>query len=87
MKESLLEIKQNGFMSGLIFMMLMKVEGQLNEQEVRRVLVLSMVGMDRMRSALRLFLRNKLILKCKLVKEVEGKRKKLVWSRREAKAR
>ena len=74
-------------MSGLILMMLMKVEGQLKEEEVRRMLILAMVGMDGMRSAMRLFLRKKLVLKCKLVEEVEGKRKKLMWSRREAKAR
>ena len=87
LKEPLLEIKKNGFMSGLILMMLLKLEAQLEEEEVRRMLVLSMMGIDRMRSAMRLFLRKKLTLKCKLVNEVEGKRKKLIWSRREAKAR
>ena len=83
----MLEIKQNGFMSGLIFMILIMVERQLDEDEIRRMLLLSMVGVDRMRSAMRLFMRKKLVLKCKLVKEVDGKRKKLIWSRREAKAR
>ena len=87
MKEPLLEIKDNRFMSALIFMMLWRVEAQLKENEVRRMLVLSMVGMDRMRSAMRLSLRKKLTLKCKLIKEVEGKREKLIWSRREAKAK
>ena len=87
LKEPLLEIKQNGFMLGLILMMVLKVERELGEEEVRRMTVLSMVGIDGMRSAMRLVLRKKLILKCKLVKELEGKREKLVWSRREAKAK
>ena len=87
MKEYLLEIKKNGFLSGLIFMMLVKVEKKLGKEQVRRMLVLSMAAMDHMRSAMRLYLRKKLILKCKLIKEVEGKRKRLIWRRREAKAK
>ena len=87
LKESLVETKKNGFLSGLIFMMLLKVEKKLDGEQVRRMLVLSMAAMDRMRSAMRLYLRKKLILKCKLVREAEGRRKRLIWSRREGKAK
>ena len=74
-------------MSGLIFMMLLKVESELKDDQINRLFLLSMIAMDSMRSGMRLYLRKRLILKCKLIKEPEGKRKKLIWSKREAKAK
>ena len=68
-------------------MMFLRVEGGFEEKQRRRMLILSMVAIDRMRSAMRLTLRKMLILRCKLVRKVEGKRKRLIWSKKEAKAR
>ena len=40
-----------------------------------------------MRSTMKLYLGNKLILKCKLIHEPEGRRQRLIWGRREAESR
>ena len=66
LKESLplSEIKSNGYLSGLIFMIYLQVQTRLNYAEKASMLVRSMISMDRFKSGLRLDLRKRLILKC-----------------------
>ena len=82
LKEPLLEVKKHGLLSGLIFMMFDRLADRLGENERRRMLVLSMVAIDRIRSRMRLVLRKKLIPRCKRLKKGMGKRERLIWSRR-----
>ena len=63
------EVKHNGYMAELIFMAYLQTEGHLETSHAKRLLILSMSDIDRMRSTMKLDLRNKLILKCKLTYE------------------
>ena len=74
-------------MAGLIFMVYLRTEGYLETSHSKRLLILSMSGIDRMRSPMKLYLRSKLILKCKLIHEPESRRQRLIWGRREAEAK
>lgn len=74
-------------MAGLIFMIYLRVKSHLETPHSKRLLVLAMSGIDKMRSPMKLYLRDKLRLKCKLIHEPEGRRKRLIWGRREAAAK
>ena len=80
-KEPLLTIKQNGYISGLVFMVYLKVQEALAAEE-ERMLIQSMVNMEEFACGLRLRLRKMLVLRCKLVRTVKGRRKKRLWARR-----
>ena len=79
LQEPLRAVKKNGFLSGLIFMIYLKVKSEIEEEEEKRMLIQSMMGMNAFESGLRLELRKMLTLKCKLVRKVEGRRRKRIW--------
>ena len=82
LQEPLRAVKKNGFLSGLIFMIYLKVKSEIEEEEEKRMLIQSMMGMNAFESGLRLELRKMLTLKCKLVRKVEGRRRKRIWCKR-----
>ena len=68
-------------------MVYLKVEAGLTAEEEERMLILSMASMEEFACGLRLRLRKMLVVRCKLVRAVKGRRKKRVWGRREAEAK
>ena len=68
-------------------MVYLKVEAGLSAEEEERMLIQSMVSMEEFACGLRLRLRKMLVVRCKLVRAVKGRRKKRVWGRREAEAK
>ena len=58
-------MKNDNFLSALLFIIATPVEGELEEKEKRRMLVLSMLSIDKFPYQMKLKLRNALILKCK----------------------
>ena len=68
-------------------MLYLKVEEELTEEEEKRMLIQSMMSMDEFPCGLRMRLRKMLMLRCKLVRAVKGKRKKRMWAKREAGAK
>ena len=74
-------------MCGLVFMVYLKVEEALSAEEEKRMLRESMMSMDEFACGLRVRLRKMLLVRCKLVREAKGRRKKRMWAKREAAAK
>ena len=64
-------------------MVYLKVQAELSAEEEERMLIQSMVSMEEFACGLRLRLRKMLVVRCKLVRAVKGRRKKRVWERRD----
>ena len=62
-KEPLLTIKKNGYLSGLVFIVYLKVEAGLSAEEEERMLIQSMVSMEEFACGLRLRLRKMLVVR------------------------